>query len=741
MAALAALMGVVAGGSPTRGEAADRSRHRRAARAFEPVRVLVRETDGVERGPWPVRFGVPMPRGALREVAGVGVVAEDGSPRPVQARVSSRWADGSVRWFVVDSTAHVPPNGRETLLIAAHRRAAAGGVLSVKKGKTAIDVNTGAMRFRVPLRHFGIVEDLRAGGAVLPGPLAAAMTVDGVRREAAPPRAARVVESGPLRARVELEGTYGGGFDYRVLIDAYAGQPFIRIRHTFVDRQAAPVAQVARIRFETPLAPAGAPTAWRTGVEGAPGREGILPSEGVRLVQWDNESYAVGGEAAAGRLAGWVALSSGPSVVGIAARWFWQQYPQGFALRPDRMAYEPWADDAHPARIGMGAAKTHEFVVWVDGAGRWPAAAAAGLARPLAAAVDPEWIVRSGALPQAIAPGTAADPFLARLGAAFERYRTRNDRERWDDRAALRCDAPEPERPRVGAYGMLNWGDWNFPGYHDQTKGCDAWGNLEYDTTQVLALGYAATGDPAWLDATVAAARHFMDVDIIHFHAEQPAWVGMNHPKNHEHFSFALGGVDLGHTWTEGLISYGLLAGDDDAIAAARGIADVLVRRVDGGVWRGNPRQWGWPQIALLAVYEATRETRYLTAARAYARGGMRGHAPTATHWKMGILADALAMTHAATGDAEIEEWLRRYADAVASDPNVRDPRFFPAVAYVAGLTGNADLRASARAAADKLELGNWGKPMTIAGRVGFRLESVLAAVADSAPVTAGRPR
>jgi hypothetical protein len=275
---------------------------------------------------------------------------------------------------------------------------------------------------------------------------------------------------------------------------------------------------------------------------------------------------------------------------------------------------------------------------------------------------------------------------------------------------------------------MWNWGDWNFRGFRDTTKGTDSWGNLEYDTAYVLALTYAASGDADMHDMMVAAARHFIDVDTIHACPARPAWVGMNHPKNPLHFSFELGGPDLGHTWTQGSLAYYYLTGDRRGLDAARGVADYLVARAPSFA-RGNPRQWGWPQIALLAVYDATRERKYLDAALTYARGGMRAHPPTAsTQWKLGILADALAYTHAATGDAEIKKWLLDYSSAVMQRRAREDARAFPAVAYVATLTGNAAMREAARTRSDGLDLGNWGKPFGVNGRIGFRIESLLAA-------------
>jgi hypothetical protein len=208
----------------------------------------------------------------------------------------------------------------------------------------------------------------------------------------------------------------------------------------------------------------------------------------------------------------------------------------------------------------------------------------------------------------------------------------------------------------------------------------------------------------------------------------------MNHPKNPLHFTFELGGVDLGHTWTEGLLSYYYLTGDERGLEAARGIADYLVGRMRGSV-RGNPRQWGWPQIALVAAYEATRDPAYMKAAGSYAKGGMDAHPPEGIErWKLGILADGLAYTHALTGDERIAEWLRRYADAVVDRKVALDARLFPAVAYEAARRGDRGLEAAARARAKKLQMGSWGKPFSINGRIGFRIYSLIESDFVSSP-------
>ena len=163
----------------------------------------------------------------------------------------------------------------------------------------------------------------------------------------------------------------------------------------------------------------------------------------------------------------------------------------------------------------------------------------------------------------------------------------------------------------------------------------------------------------------------------------------MNHPHKALHFAFeSPETIDLGHTWTEGLISYHRLTGDERALAAARGIADALVSKVGRA---RNPRQFGWPMLALVAVYDATGERRYLDAARAYAEAGTQRFPPTPASgdWKMGILADGVAAVERAGADARFRRWLVAYADALLASPGrFIDPRFALPLGQLYALTG-----------------------------------------------------
>lgn len=677
--------------------------------------------------------GVPLPKGISPDAK--GWVVTDGRMRfPTQARIQSRWPDGSARWLLVDWIASSAPDPAGLRLEREEpgapspgpRSSPAPAALRLTESPQGIEVDTGALHFRVPADSVALVDQLRRAGSPTPGgSLRASAELGGAALQARSTSRVRVLERGPVRVRVESRGSYGAGLDFVLRVDAWAGQDVLRIFHTFEYRGRERRVDLSRLSLDLSL-PGLAAKAVEVGRVEAPVRKGNLQEGPLVVRQADERRRYFGATQEEGRLAGWFRLDAATGAVGLRVPFLWQEYPQDLRFTPEGWTHHLWSPAEPPARLGVGVAKTHEFLLSLA-----PGTEGSGTNGPRLAHVDPSWTAASGAVRNFVAPGPGAGgDFLTALTEGYRRYRAHADREEWDDRGMPDCPRPRPgstaapdpfERRRVGFYGMLNWGDWNFRGYHDDVKGCDAWGNLEYDLPQVLALHWLATGSAQAAEGLLASARHFRDVDTIHACPDRPEWTGMNHPKNPLHFSFALGGVDLGHTWTEGLISYSLLTGDERGLEGARGIGDYLVHRVKARFLLGNPRQWGWPQIALVALWEATGESSWREAAAEYARRGMAQHEPDRIgDFKLGILAEGLAYTHSVTGDPAIASWLARYARAVAASGERPDVRLLPALVHASGLAGDPQLASVARQAVARLDFGHWGKPLSIAGRLGF---------------------
>lgn len=684
-----------------------------AALAASPVSVPLTLRSAADRAlvAAPFSAGVPLPPGAWQDGNQVDLV--DGERRvPVQVRVLGRWPDASARWLLADWQASLAAGEARPvrLEVGAPPAVRADSPMRVLTQGERIRIETGAAVFVVPRSGADVLAALDADGnsvATLQG--FATFGDEGDRR-------VEVAESGIWRARVVVETTRGR-MRFRWRIDFFAGRRDVRILHTIENHDPSPDFALGEfgvvVRRQEPL------TRLRFGLDDGSVVAREVGTGAGRVAHADAATLRVDGAVRPGRASGWFHGDGGGRGTAIAARFFREEYPQAVDVRGNELRYFLRADDGRPLPFGSGAAKTHEFALLLDGTAA-EAEALAALRSPPLAWIDPGFVRATGALRNALGRDPASAPFLDRLVQSIEAYVVAQEREEWDDSRSVRCSEGDAYRRR-GAFGMLNWGDWNFRGFRDDIKGCDAWGNLEYDTAQVLALAWVATGEPRYFELATAAARHFGDVDTIHFHPARRDWVGMNHPKNPLHFTWELGGVDLGHTWNEGLFSYGFLAGDERALAAARGIADYLVRRRTAGVgFRGNPRQWGWPQVALVAAWENTGDERYREAALWYGQRGILGRKPDDLgQWKTGILAEALAYTHAATGDELLRRWLEAYAAAVVA-ARPADPRFYPALAYIGGVAGRDEWRSAARDVVARLQLGRWGKPMTIGGRIGL---------------------
>jgi len=693
-----------------------------------PVRIT--EPAGVTRHGAPVTVGIPLPRGALTEPRKAWVGDPHGGPTPVQTEVLERWSDGSIRWLLVDFLADVPANGDSvyTLRQGTGPRPPSGPRVRLESRGGRRVINTGALRLTVPANGAALASTVEAGERRVAGtiPLPTLEATGGGAGEPTA-QAVSVETEGPVRTELLFRGRWGNGATYEARLAAFAGQPVLRLRYTLTDMGDAPYLEVRRLAIVVP----GAFRAGALGVGGEARRFDPLEAAHT-LRQADATSGALDG-APARRADCWAEASASTAHILLATPACWQQYPQQFAVAPSALRLDLLAGGSEPLLLGRGAAKTHE--VWLafepaSGA-TGPRDLAAALTAPLVGQVDPRWVVRTDALAQSLAPSDdGADTFLRRLTDAFRRYQARVATERWDDGPPVGCDERKTEHPRTGFYGAFNWGDWNFPGYRDRTKGCDAWGNLEYDLPQVLGLGWVATGKRQFWDGFVAAILHYRDVDIIHHDPEHPDRVGLNHPHKVLHFApEATQNVDLGHVWLEGLITHYRLTGERRSLEAARAMGDSLASRV--GKAR-NPRQFGWPMIALVALAEATNEERYRDGAAHFAGAALGAYDPTpaAEDWKIGILADGLAAVQGITGDRKLLDWLTRYSDALVAAPPDRypDARYALPLGFMAVRTGQRRYRDRALAVAADLQIGDWGKPLALGGRTGFRLLGPLAA-------------
>ena len=172
-----------------------------------------------------------------------------------------------------------------------------------------------------------------------------------------------------------------------------------------------------------------------------------------------------------------------------------------------------------------------------------------------------------------------------------------------------RCDA------HSRSYGMLNFGDAPDPNYTKQGrgKGMLVWTNNEYDFPHACALEYMRTGERRFLDYVIAAAGHWMDVDVCHY-SKDPLRMGgqWEHCRKHVLDSTMV----CSHEWVEGLLDLYHFTGDERALETALGIGENVRRLLETPAYQvhgeSNARETGWALRSLTALYIETADPKWL---------------------------------------------------------------------------------------------------------------------------------
>ena len=599
------------------------------------VELTVEEPAGVAREQWPVTSGVPLAAGELREAGEATILTADGRPLPLQTEALARWPDGSVRWLLLDFQVDLAAKEKKRFTLRygpGNRPASAERPIRVDRAAGGVAMETG------PLRLADAVSlDLNGDGRFAPGERLVSggwgfvlTDAEGRRFSAPDPEAALEVEqSGPIRACIRLSGAHrseqGRMFRYVARIHVYRGRPWVRVCYTFLNDY--PDALMAKIRsLELVVRPSWEPATTRTVLlDGKPGRSG-------RLFQVDERQYQLDGKLAGKRGCGWAALCGDKAGLAVGLREFWQNWPKsvdaepgelrigicpalpaglydGKPLEEENKLYYALRGGVHTFKVGV--ARTHEF--WAT---FFPGPAdPAELARFFQAAEEP---LLATPEPRHASASRAAGDFPPADPAKYCGY------DAWLSRA---LDAHLARRDRDREYGMLNYGDW----YGERRVN---WGNLEYDLQHGLLLQYLRTGDRRFFLRGEQAARHHIDVDVVHAtnrHLKNPwgeppqvgdIWLhACNHTGGYYENAplpvdrtYQMGhSTNFGHVWVAGDLEYYYLTGDRRAREVSMQIADAMARHCPTA-YGTHIRALGWPIILLLAAYEATGDKKYLDA-------------------------------------------------------------------------------------------------------------------------------
>ena len=187
------------------------------------------------------------------------------------------------------------------------------------------------------------------------------------------------------------------------------------------------------------------------------------------------------------------------------------------------------------------------------------------------------------------------------------------DRDKINDDVELsligKCDG------HARSYGMLNWGDSPDPGYTTQGRGngSPVWTNNEYDYPHACALFYARTGERRFLDYMLVACSHWMDVDVCHY-SKDPLNIGGQWEHTGGHCKDGV--MVCSHEWVEGLLDYYHFSGDERGLETALGIGENVLRLLETPKYQTSgevgARETGWALRTLVALYAETNDEKWL---------------------------------------------------------------------------------------------------------------------------------
>jgi hypothetical protein len=584
------------------------------------------DSAGAATSAQPITVGIPFARGVLTDPAPLLLHDADDRRRSVQAQPLARWADGSVKWLLVDFLAWLPAEGstRYTLEQTTDRPPATG--LRVEESPAAVVVATGAAVFHLSrtdgqLLQTATISDkdiLESGSCRTVLTDAAGQTgvprIDQVHLEA----------RGPVRATVRLEGSFTGRVPCRFVARCcfFAGTGLVRLRLTVHNPKRArhrgglwdlgdPGSMWFRdLSFELGLAGRRDPRrSWRTELGQAPttDQRGNLEiyQDSSGGEQWQSRNHvnregrvpcsfrgyrvrSAGGETFGLRASPVVSLHGSGGWIAAAVPEFWQQFPKALEVEGHILRVRLFPGQfADLFELQGGEQKTH--TIWLDfGVGGGPEGTPLDwVHRPARAHAAPEWYAASGVIPY-LAPASAepGDRLESFLAVAVEGPKSFGAR-----------------REIIDEYGWRNYGDVyadHEEAYYDGPKPIISHYNNQYDVIYGTLLQYLRTGAAGWFDLGDALARHVVDIDIYHTDRDRAAYNGglfwmTDHYKDagtatHRTYTRANcppggsygGGPGSAHNFTTGLLHYYYLTGDPAARDAVISLADWVVNMDDG---------------------------------------------------------------------------------------------------------------------------------------------------------------
>ncbi|HYL80031.1 MAG TPA: hypothetical protein VEU07_04410, partial [Candidatus Acidoferrum sp.] len=448
--------------------------------------IILNEQAGVRRVGEPVTVGLPFPRGWVRDPAHLALIGPQGTPVPLQTAALLRWADGSLRWGLLDFQADVAPFSTSTYQLTASSCAGCecDRPIVITQPETGLQVDTGAARFLIDTRRGHLFQDVTVGGIPVLDSAATGWRLEGGSDEqfTLVVQQAEFETVGTIRSALRLSGAFidscGRDWcDLSATVSFFAGSSTVRIAATLRNPRRARHPKnlwdlgdegSAYIRdFSLKFTLAGSEAsrlAWSAEI----GQE-LREQEGGRLeiyqdssggLCWDSRVHANRDDRLPLSFCGYrvrhadaiehgrraqplVGLRAGATGLAVSLRHFWQNFPKAFEIQDRALSvrfFPPQSADVH--ELQGGEQKTHVLYLACLGPAR-TARDADWTRMPLMARSSPDWY-----------SGAEAAPYLTP-----KRTDPHRQYVQLVDEAIEGDDSFAAKRERIDEYGWRHFGD------------------------------------------------------------------------------------------------------------------------------------------------------------------------------------------------------------------------------------------------------------------------------------------
>jgi len=720
------------------------------------VPLTVRETAGVDRHQWPIRAGVPLPKGAVKSVEKLQVLDTQGRFVPALFAVANRWwEDGSIQWLHCDFAATVAANSQTGYVL---REVVAlpefpSPMGFIPRGK-AFEVITGPLRFVIGGDSNQLLDEVWVDEGwgynfteqtkiLDSGNFDLVLTSGGraFRTSHWTQNHIEIEEHNALRAVVKITGTFvladskEKRLDYIARLTTHGGKTYFKLEITLLNRRDSqfPIDELS-LSFKLNLdltqqkfILGGDPQDYTGNFENAPQVSLSQDSAGLYSVSGAVQGSGPGRSARVG----WADLSDGEHGLSAAVKWFGQLHPKALQVRNDATLVVKLFSSSQPAQaLPAQTAKTHEMMLHFHGKRQLASGQVRnvmlGFQKPIYAVAPPAWYCS-----RTQAFGRLLESSAGLLKPEFENLTANLDSWLTASRRAVLAAREKPEEG--GKKGPMGYGVFRFANPLLAATAIDSkqadYVSAPGDFAHALYLHFFRTGELESLELAEETLAAVADAGFI---AEEPLQVGpipspSLDPKTKLTEPYGV----------EGLLGAYLFTGNRRFLNAGRSLAVRIGK--EGSVGVQDLASLANRLIGLLRGYEGTGDRRWLETTKglletlyAWQDGDLdklRRLSPALatqwqesfkegfgkTAWECGAVWSALQNYQRLNGDQSVLARMQRSAQWLYQNPNAWDAErkefigapyaglvLAPGLAALFGETGNEQFLVQAREAFQK---------------------------------------